>query len=403
MNKVRKIYDSIHGHILIHDELIQDLIQAKEFQRLNRIKQLGFNYVLFPGATHTRYAHSIGTFEVARKFLRVLKKQEEISEKEERLILIAALLHDLGHGPFSHTFEELNSKKNHETYTIEIITSKSTEINKVLRKHKLDDEEIQEIASIIAKKHPKKWINQLISSGLDVDRLDYLMRDSFYTIANYGNLDIDWIIDNAFVEDDKIVFNEYALHSIENVLIGRYHMYSRVYLNPKAEAFDKQLGFLFNHLRKLYNESEYQFKTDLSRVEKILKNKELTVKELLFLTDDIIINLIAELNSKDGKEPIIKKLTTNILNGKLPQIFDLRWEKENKEFNQKIKNKQEGIEFDTFSLNETKYFVLKEDEEIYIKQKTIEKLSLVSLLIKSSIDSSKEEFINKEKKIGILI
>ncbi|MCF0227233.1 MAG: HD domain-containing protein, partial [Malacoplasma sp.] len=191
-----------------------DLIQTKEFKRLGRISQLGSVLNIFPSATHTRLAHSLGAYEIIKRFIEHLDLSSKFPKECDHL-MCAALLHDLGHGPLSHAFEKYTGL-NHEVYTKLIICSPESEVNKILIKHKIDP---KEVVNILNKKSKYRWATQLIDSQIDSDRMDYLMRDSRFTGAAYGQINPLIIIRGSKFIDNKICFRTKILCEIENMLI----------------------------------------------------------------------------------------------------------------------------------------------------------------------------------------
>jgi HD superfamily phosphohydrolase len=185
---MRYITDNVLKNITFEEQFLIKLFNTKEFKRLGRINQLGLTNFLFPGATHTRLAHSLGAYQLAKKFLNkfIIQDQIKIDQLTYKSTLAAALLHDIGHGPFSHLFEKI-SNINHEKYSLLIINDKDSEINKVLNE---ENEKLVENVSLILKgKYHLEWVNQLISSEIDVDRLDYLLRDSYHVGLDYGKIE----------------------------------------------------------------------------------------------------------------------------------------------------------------------------------------------------------------------
>ncbi|MGL4419030.1 MAG: HD domain-containing protein [Gemmataceae bacterium] len=210
----KTVCDPIHGLITFEsnswDRLLLMLINTHEFQRLRRIKQLGLSEMVFPGGNHSRFAHSIGVMHNARRFLdRIDKLGHKLDEMQRTAVLTAALLHDVGHGPFSHAFEKITND-HHETRTVEIITNDCTEINKALREHdpKLPDLlknffEKDGTADGQAPESIPRYLVQVISSQLDADRFDYLLRDSHATGVGYGQFDSKWLIQHIQVDEGK--------------------------------------------------------------------------------------------------------------------------------------------------------------------------------------------------------
>lgn len=305
------IRDAIHKNININEPVIQELIASKEFQRLRWISQLGGAQVAFPSATHTRFTHSLGVYHLLNRVFDEVPGAQAISEKEKLVVKIAGLLHDIGHGPFSHTFEKvlnLNEDKDypfsHEYYTCAIISDETTEINQILKKYQIDIEQVTNIIKKDRTKCPKYQI-QLVSSQLDCDRMDYLMRDAYFTGAKYGAIDLDWVISQMIIDKKNgIVFNYRALSAIENYLITRFHMYLQVYFHRSSIFFDLKLQKLFHQLVKLWKEN-YQWKIDLQKIIPILKQEEIVVTQYLTLSDATLINLMKDIIASETDETLI--------------------------------------------------------------------------------------------------
>ncbi len=296
-----RIKDVIHGEIYISDDLIKSLIQTFEFQRLRKIKQLGVTNYVFPGAEHTRYIHSLGVYHITNKILSSLKhKGNDFTKEEEISLKVAALLHDVGHGPLSHAAEGFFNYS-HEDYTIEIIKDPTTEINKVLTKFNKDNnmEIIKNVELFIKKEHKNKALNSIISSTVDADRMDYLLRDSYYTGAVYGNVDINRLISYMELSDNKIVFDQKALHTLEDFILSRYHMFIQVFLNEKSLIYEKIIGKILKRV-KVLKEENYEFKTDISVFE-ILFQKPLKVSDYIKVNDFNFMNTISNFYYEDDQ------------------------------------------------------------------------------------------------------
>ena len=220
--------DPIYGFIPIDSDLILQLINHPFFQRLRRISQLGLSNLVYPGAHHTRFEHAIGAMHVMRMAVNVLKQKGiEISHEEIEAMKIAVLLHDIGHGPFSHASENILIKGvSHEVISLKVIKKLNEEFN-----GKLDL-----AIKIFTNNYNRKFMYQLVSGQIDVDRLDYLKRDSFYTGVTEGNINTDRIIAMMNVEDENLVFEEKAVHSLEKFLLARRLMYWQVYLHKTSLA-----------------------------------------------------------------------------------------------------------------------------------------------------------------------
>lgn len=293
------IRDAIHGDISIEEEVIKQLIETKEFQRLRNIKQLGLTYLAFPTTEHSRFMHSVGVYYLVTQLLDVLEaKTGQVFEVKERLALqIACLLHDLGHGPFSHTSEEFFGF-NHEDYTIKIIEDKDTEVNKVLTNY--GESIIEEVVSFIKKTHHNPVLNSILSGTIDVDRMDYLMRDSYFSGVSYGEIDIQRIFNVIDIKDNSIVFHEKGVKALEDIIISRYNMFSQVYLNKKALAYEVLVAEILGELRTLVDS---QFKLPYS-IEKVLPFfvGNISVKDYLLADDLVFLTLINDLANLEDNE-----------------------------------------------------------------------------------------------------
>ncbi|MFK8044213.1 MAG: HD domain-containing protein [Crocinitomicaceae bacterium] len=233
VNKLKIINDPVHGFITIQNELIYDLIEHPYFQRLRRIKQLGLSHLVYPGANHTRFHHALGAMHLMDKALTALeKKGVSITEDEKNSAIIAILLHDIGHGPFSHTLEHTILKSiHHESVSTLFMNRLNTEFNGKL----------SNAIAIFTDQHPKKFLHQLVSSQLDMDRLDYLQRDSFFTGVSEGIIGSERIIKMLDVQDNELVITEKGIYSIENFISARRIMYWQVYMHKTVVASEYML------------------------------------------------------------------------------------------------------------------------------------------------------------------
>lgn len=220
-NKI--INDPIYGFITVKDPLIYELIDHPYFQRLRRISQLGLTYLVYPGAYHTRFHHAIGAMHLMGRAIYTLRqKGHEITAEEERGVLIAILLHDVGHGPFSHALEHtLIPGVSHEALSLKIMEELNQEFDGALTL----------AIDIFTNNHPKAFLHQLISSQLDMDRLDYLRRDSFYSGVTEGSVNSERLLTMLNVKDDQLVVDSKGIYSIEKFLVARRLMYWQVYMH----------------------------------------------------------------------------------------------------------------------------------------------------------------------------
>ena len=248
--------DPIHKYAHVKDQLIWDLIKTKEFQRLRRIKQLGTLYLAFHTAEHSRFGHSLGVYEIVRRMIdESFVGREAWNNKDRPLALCAALLHDLGHGPFSHSFEKIFNT-DHEAFTQEIITG-NTEVNEVLSR--VSETFPQEVADVINKTHKNKLVISMISSQIDADRMDYLQRDAYFTGVSYGTFDMERILRLMRPSKDEVLIKESGMHAVENFIMSRYQMYWQIYFHPVSRGGEVLLNNCLKRVKQLYKE-DYQFK-----------------------------------------------------------------------------------------------------------------------------------------------
>ncbi len=262
------IRDPVHDIILFDDSacdrLLLKLINTLEFQRLRRIKQLGMSELVFPGANHSRFSHSIGVMNTAKRILNQIEKisGEKLPKEHRVAVLAASLLHDIGHGPFSHTFEKV-SGEDHEARTLEVIQDSSTEVHKRLSEH---DRKLPDILAAFFEEDPEEsrdaeippYLTQVVSSQLDADRFDYLLRDSYATGANYGRFDLNWIIEHLYLDNAKKRFylSHKSLMAAETYVFARYHMYRTVYFHKTTRSAEVMLRLLFKRYKQLLDNAE---------------------------------------------------------------------------------------------------------------------------------------------------
>ncbi|MBP7398254.1 MAG: HD domain-containing protein [Chitinophagales bacterium] len=233
MNKRKILNDPIYGFITIPHEIIYDIIEHPWFQRLRRIQQLGLSNLVYPGANHTRFQHAIGAMHLLGKAVHVLRsKGNEITDAEAEAAAIAVLLHDIGHGPFSHALENtLVDSINHEQLSLIFIDKLNKQFNGRLSLAQ----------KIFTGNYHKKFLHQLVSSQLDVDRLDYLIRDSYFTGVHEGVIGYDRLIEMMDVADDSLVIEQKGIYSVEKFIVSRRIMYWQVYLHKTVICAEQML------------------------------------------------------------------------------------------------------------------------------------------------------------------
>ncbi len=315
LTKQQVFKDPLYGFIHVDDVLIKKLIDSELFQRLRRIRQLSGVQMVFHGAEHSRFVHSLGVYEIAHRFLTVPDINEALNDREKLLFLTAALLHDIGHGAYSHAFETTFGV-NHEKIGAELILT-HPELRRILDSE--DEMFAEDVAHILKKEKKFPLIEQLISSQLDVDRLDYLERDAYYTGAAYGHIDVDRLIRVLYIKNGKVVFKLSGIHAIENYLIARYHMYWQVYYHRVARAYEVNLEKIYLRVRDLLKEG-YPFENNVEPLKRIMANpKDL---DAYIEIDDFYINgLIASF--KTSSDLILRTLAYDFLNRKIWTSIDV--------------------------------------------------------------------------------
>lgn len=326
-NKKRELFfvkDAIYGEINFFKSQIwlYELINTFEFQRLAKIKQLGFTCFNFPCATHSRLSHSLGVYELTNKFINHFLSSGSLTEKDQHEINIAyvvALLHDIGHGPFSHASEKIFDFC-HEDMTQKIISSEETKTNYLLKKKAKSDGlnenfYVDAIISVFKKEKKYPWIEQLISSDVDVDRLDYFARDRYFSGASYGGMDCQLLMKWSTLinkgANKKFLFFKKAEYLIFNFLIGRQHMYLELYTNPVSLIYEKIFMLLMQQIKK--NFSNLIEESDLYKeISFLIKpSSEWTIQEFLSLNDEKFLTFL-DFFSK-SKNPLISSISNLFL------------------------------------------------------------------------------------------
>jgi len=283
--------DTIHGIITLDmddpaDALLWRLVNTVEFQRLRRIKQLGLTNLVYQGAEHTRFAHSVGVMHLAGRMLDQLEKSAEITPRDRLETRVAALLHDLGHGPFSHV-SEVALGLGHEEWTRRIILDPSTEIHRSLAEH--DPELPLRIAEMIAHRHRKNFLPRVISGQLDADRLDYLLRDSTMTGVKYGIFDLERLLLGLEVlregEHDMVIVGAKGFHPTEAYLLARYHMYRQVYFHKTVWSAQAMFMALIRRAQELLRGGRLGYAPVDHPVIRILGGGEMALEDYLLLDD----------------------------------------------------------------------------------------------------------------------
>jgi HD superfamily phosphohydrolase len=317
--------DAVHNIIRIETRsaagaMFAALVDAPEFQRLRRVRQLGLAYVAYQSAEHSRFTHSLGAFHLAARILDRLAGSCAISEDEKTAVLAAALLHDIGHGAFSHVIESILGF-HHEAYSIETILSEATGVNRVLAA--FSSELPRRVASIIQGSFERKALGQLVSSQLDVDRMDYLLRDSLMTGAKYGIFDLEWIIKSIRIDEaaDRLYVSAAGIAAVEDYLQARYYMFRQVYFHRTLRSAESVLRSILKRAIELYRTGGDVWHVTASPFEKVLKGERLTLAEHLALDDaDVIFHVKQWRQSADR---ILSDLSARFIDRRLFKALDL--------------------------------------------------------------------------------
>ncbi|MTD30891.1 HD domain-containing protein [Planomicrobium sp. YIM 101495] len=307
--------DPVHRYIHVRDQVIWDLVNSREFQRLRRIKQLGTSYLVFHGAEHSRFNHSLGVYEIIRRISDdIFHGRPEWDESERLVVLCAALLHDLGHGPFSHSFEKVFDV-DHEDFTRQILMG-DTEVNGILTKVAPDFP--QKVADVIAKSYPNKQVVSLISSQIDADRMDYLQRDAYYTGVSYGHFDMERILRVMRPLGDQVVIKSSGMHAVEDYIMSRYQMYWQVYFHPVARSAEVILRKILQRAKEL-SDTGYEFAQPPTHFTRFF-DRTFTLRDYLALDEGVLMTYFQLWTTE--RDPVLSDLSDRFVNRRLFQYID---------------------------------------------------------------------------------
>lgn len=321
LDETKVLKDPVHSYIHIHYEVIWNCLDSKEFQRLRRIRQLGGDFQVYPTAEHSRFSHSLGVYEIVRRMVTEVKTLcAELTEYEKVCVMLAGLLHDVGHGPFSHAFEHVTNHS-HEEYTAKIILG-DTELNSILRA--VFKKMPEDIVSIIQHTHENDILNQIVSGQLDADRMDYLLRDSYFTATSYGQFDLERILRTMRVRKTSegrkvIVVKHTGIHSVEDYIMARYQMYWQVYYHPVARSYEAVFIQLFNRLKDIFKDNKDYFE-DMKVLIPFLEKAEVSEEEYFRLDENSLLYCCALIQDKD--DVIAADLAKRLQNRKLFEYVD---------------------------------------------------------------------------------
>jgi HD superfamily phosphohydrolase len=321
-----RIYrDPVHNIIRLRadtdeGELMVSLIDAPEFQRLRRIKQLGLALYTYQGAEHSRFTHSLGVLHLMTRVLDRLGEKYRIAAEDRAAACAAALLHDVGHGPFSHVMEKVLGI-HHEAWTVRAVLSDETDVGRLLRSYSTDLP--ARVASIIEGKFQPAALGQLVSSQLDVDRMDYLLRDSLMTGAKYGIYDLEWIINALQIdeENDRIFVASRGIYAVEEYLQARYYMFRQVYFHRTLRSAEAVLRSVLRRALKLLEDGKEVWCAPGTPFEKVLRRETISLSEHLEMDDsDVLFHIKQWQRSTD---PTLSDLSRRFTGRRLFKAIDL--------------------------------------------------------------------------------
>lgn len=355
MPRTQRVRDPVHGLIAfdknnVLDQLAWRLIDTPEFQRLRRIKQLGVSEFVFPSATHTRFAHSIGVFHTARKLTEIIERNDERNFDRQRadVAIVAALLHDVGHGPFSHTFEGVQKSqgisKRHEKWTAEIIRNEHGNIQPLLKQYRPDGAFCEQVAGLLEAEDPIDIYHAVVSSSFDADRLDYLRRDRLMTGTGAGAIDFDWLMEHVTVGEISVeapdkdenggapvhvptfCLGRKALPAAEQFLLARYTLHEQVYFHKTTRCIEKMIAKLLRRVAMAAkNANRASRQTGLQKGHPLLAffgREGLTLANYLSLDDIVVTGAIEQMtNAADG---VIADLARRLRERRLYKTLDIR-------------------------------------------------------------------------------
>ena len=314
VKKIKIFNDPIYGFVHVHNKLVYKIIQHPYFQRLRRISQMGLSYLVYPGAHHTRFHHALGCLFLMQKGIDTLRlKGIKISKQEEEGLLISILLHDIGHGPFSHALENSIVGTDHEEISLHFMNRLNVEF----------DGKLDMAIDIFTNRYHRKFMHQLVSGQLDMDRLDYLKRDSFYTGVAEGNINSDRLISMMTVHEDQLVLEEKGIYSAEKFILARRMMYWMAYLHKTGVAAEHVLVNVLKRAKQLIDEGKaLECSVPLAYFLKDQRAKgemdELSL-DMFSLLDDTDVLSALKLWSNHS-DIVLSSLCKSLLNRTLPKI-----------------------------------------------------------------------------------
>ena len=386
LERTKVFRDPLYGYVCVDYKIISDLIDSKEVQRLRRIRQLSGVAMVFQTAEHSRFTHSLGAYQMAKLATEHIEGMETLDEYTKLLFLCAALLHDIGHGPYSHAFEHVLDLS-HEEWSVKIILSDKTDVHKIL-----GDELANDVASVIAHDGKYPLIESLVSSQLDVDRMDYLSRDAYFTGASYGRIDYHRILRSMKIINGKLVVRASGVLSIESYLMSRYHMYFQVYYHPVAKAYELILEGIYQRIKDLVNNGIYVDASIESFLD-VLKNSN-DVSSYINLDDAYVNGFIKQL-AKTSDDYVLKKLSIAFQNRHLFNFVELANDPTEEFLNnlkEKYNNEYGKYFYKDIAVSNVAYLHAKKDDvnniKVLLPDGRIKSLDQYSLIVKGLTQSS---------------
>jgi len=393
LDEVKVFKDPVHRYVRVTDQVIWDLIATPEFQRLRRIKQLGTTYLTFHGAEHSRFNHSLGVYEIVRRIINKFANRNGWNKEERLVCLCAALLHDLGHGPFSHSFEKVFSL-DHEQFTKRIILE-DTNVNNVLCR--VENDFPEKVAQVIDQTYDDQLVVSVISSQIDADRMDYLLRDAYYTGVSYGQFDMERILRVMRPTRDQIVIKSTGMHAVEDYIMSRYQMYWQVYFHPVTRSAEVILTKIFHRAKFLYRNG-YQFQMEPTLLVSLFE-QDVELIDYLQLDESVIYYYFQRWQQEEDK--ILRDLCSRFINRRLFKYVEYDPEKQSDTYQKLVYLfQQAGIDPNYYlvidSSSDLPYDVYRAGEgrvPIYLQMSSgdLKELSTYSVIVDSITGKTRED------------
>ncbi len=329
--------DPVHGLVAFESEeekIVPALLETRELQRLRRVHQLGLTSLAYPGADHARFSHAIGTAHVMARFITRMRAisvelppEQQLTSPRAQEALAAALLHDIGHGPFSHLFEEaIPDGPSHEEWGTRIVTDPSTEVAQCL--HSFDPHLPQQVAALIRGKHPLSYLAHAVSGSFDVDRCDYLLRDAHFTGVNYGRFDLDWLLRSFCLAPESrpghapalAIDGTKGLPAIESFILARLFMFQQVYFHKASRSSDWLLARILKRVRHRVTAGA-KISGLPQAVEELMREGDTSLDAYLRLDDSVMWTALEQFRANE--DPVLSDLSDRLLSRKLLKAFEL--------------------------------------------------------------------------------